>query len=148
MGATGESVRRLTSAGYDPHWSRDGKRIAYGTEPVNDPYSRAVRSQLWIVDVGSGQTTKLLDGDGVQPVWSPGDKRIAYWANTGGQRDIWTIAPSGGAAVAVTKDAFTDWAPEWSPDGKWLYFASDRGGSPNLWRVPMDEGAGKPTGPG
>jgi Tol biopolymer transport system component len=147
MGATGESVRRLTTAGYDPHWSRDGKRIAYGTEPVNDPYSRAVRSQLWIVDVGSGQTTKLLDGDGVQPVWSPGDKRIAYWANTGGQRDIWTIAPSGGEAVAVTKDAFTDWAPEWSPDGKWLYFVSDRGGSPNLWQVPMDEGAGNPTGP-
>ena len=147
MGATGESVRRITSAGYDPRWSRDGKQIAYGTEPVNDPYSRAVRSQLWIVDVGSGQTTKLLDGDGVQPVWSPGGKRIAYWANTGGQRDIWTIAPSGGEAVAVTTDAFTDWAPEWSPDGKWLYFVSDRGGSPNLWRVPIDESAGKPTGP-
>jgi len=147
MGATGESVRRITTAGHDPRWSRDGKRIAYGTEPVNDPYSRAVRSQLWIVDVGSGQTTKLSDGDGVQPVWSPTDKRIAYWANTGGQRDIWTIAPSGGEAVAVTSDAFTDWAPEWSPDGRWLYFVSDRGGSPNLWRVPMDESAGRPTGP-
>jgi Tol biopolymer transport system component len=147
MGATGESVRRITTAGQDPHWSRDGKRIAYGTEPVTDPYSRAVRSELWIVDVASGQTTKLLDGDGVQPVWSPGDKRIAYWANTGGQRDIWTIAPAGGEPVAVTKDAFTDWAPEWSPDGRWLYFVSDRGGSPNLWRMPMDEDAGTPTGP-
>ena len=147
MGATGESVRRITTAGYDPHWSHDGRRLAYGTEPVNDPFSRAVRSQLWVVDVASGQTTKLLDGDGVQPVWSPNDTRLAYWANTGGQRDIWTIAPSGGEPVAITNDAATDWAPEWSPDGKWLYFVSDRGGSPNLWRVPVDERAGTAAGP-
>jgi Tol biopolymer transport system component len=147
MGATGESVRRITTAGYDPRWSRDGRRIAYGTEPVVDPYSRGVRSQLWVVEVGTGQTTKLWNGDGVQPAWSPTGARIAYWGNTGGQRDIWTIAPSGGEPVAVTRDAATDWAPEWSPDGKWLYFVSDRGGSPNVWRVPMNETAGTAEGP-
>ena len=31
MGATGESVRRLTDFGYNPAWSPDGKEIVFGT---------------------------------------------------------------------------------------------------------------------
>src|SRR3954469_4894813 len=147
MGATGESVRRVTASGADPRWSPDGKRLAYATEPVHDPSSRLTRSELWTADVDSGATTKLSAGDGVQPAWSPHGQRIAFWANTAGQRDIWTIAASGGAPVAVTKDAATDWAPEWSPDGRWIYFVSDRGGSPNLWRIAVDESTGVPSAP-
>jgi Tol biopolymer transport system component len=146
MGATGESVRRVTSGGFDPRWSPDGRGLAYASEAVNDPYSRAVRSSLWTVDVASGQATKLWDGDGVQPTWSPKGTRIAFWSNTGGQRDIQTIAASGGTPIAVTSDPATDWAPEWSPDGRWLYFVSDRGGSPNLWRVAIDEASGAVSG--
>jgi Tol biopolymer transport system component len=146
MGATGESVRRITAAGFDPRWSPEGNRLAYATEAVTDPYSRAVRSELWMADVASGATTKLWDGDGVQPAWSPKGTRIAYWSNTSGQRDIWTIAASGGTPAAVTSDSATDWAPEWSPDGRWLYFVSDRGGSPNLWRVAIDQESGAVSG--
>ena len=49
MGATGESVRRLTSSGADPRWSPDGGRLAYATEPVVDPYpaSRSPRCGPW-----------------------------------------------------------------------------------------------------
>jgi Tol biopolymer transport system component len=106
-----------------------------------------VRSELWTADVASGQVTRLWEGDGVQPVWSPDGGRIAYWANSGGQRDIWTIASGGGSApVAATRDAATDWAPEWSPDGRWLYFVSDRGGSANLWRLAIDQASGVVSG--
>jgi Tol biopolymer transport system component len=34
MGATGESVRRLTNFGYNPAWSPDGKEIAWATQGV------------------------------------------------------------------------------------------------------------------
>lgn len=146
MGATGESVRRITSSGYDPCWSPDGRRIAYATEGVSDPYSRLTRSELWTADVDTGATTRLLNGDAVQPSWSPHGSRIAFWANSGGQRDIWTVASSGGTRVAVTSDPATDWTPEWSPDGRFLYFISDRGGSPNLWRVAIDESTGATSG--
>ncbi len=146
MGATGESVRRVTTAGFDPSWSPDGKSLAYSTEPVVDPYARNVRAELWTADLSTGQSSKLLDGDAVQPSWSPDGTRIAYWANAGGQRDIWTVDARGGTPVAVTKDAATDWSPEWSPDGAWLYFSSDRGGSMNLWRVGIDQRSGSPAG--
>ena len=142
MGATGESVRRITSAGSDPRWSPDGKHLAYAMEGVDDPYSRLTQSELWTADVESGAARKILKSDAVQPSWSPHGSRIAFWANTGGQRDIWTIAPAGGKPVAVTNDPATDWAPEWSPDGRFLYFVSDRGGSPNLWRISIDESTG------
>ena len=52
MGATGESVRRVTDAGFDPSWSPDGRRLVYATEEVFDPVSRDGNSELWIVEVG------------------------------------------------------------------------------------------------
>ncbi|HLF56749.1 MAG TPA: protein kinase, partial [Thermoanaerobaculia bacterium] len=146
MGATGESVRRVTDAGFDPAWSPDGRRLVYATEQVVDPVSRSGTSQLWIVDIETGKKTRRLPGDAVQPVWSRHGDRIAYWANPAGQRDLWTVAAEGGEPVAVTEDAATDWSPEWSPDGRWLYFSSDRGGSFNLWRVPIDPGSGGAAG--
>ena len=77
-----------------------------------------------------------------------------YWSNTGadgsiegtGQRDIYTVAASGGPRVPVTHDAAIDWSPVWSPDGRSVYFASDRGGVMNLWRIAVDEESGRVLG--
>ncbi len=146
MGATGESVRRVTGQGFDPAWSPDGKRLVYSTEPVFDPYSRQGRAELWTVEIVSGAARRLFEGDAVQPTWSRDGKRIAYWVNDGGQRDIWTIGAGGGEPVAVTHDVATDWSPEWSPDGRWLYFSSDRGGSFDVWRIAIDSETGRTSG--
>src|SRR5262245_6027900 len=145
-GATGESVRRVTDAGFDPAWSPDGKQIAFGTEEVGDPSSRVGQSTLFAVDASGGQPRKLVDGDGVQPSWSPSGERIVFWSNINGQRDIYTVAASGGARVAVTEDSAIDWSPVWSPDGRYIYFASDRGGARNLWRIAVDQSSGRPRG--
>jgi Tol biopolymer transport system component len=146
MGATGESVRRVTTEGFDPVWSPDGKRLVYSTEPVQDPYSREGNAELWTVEIVSGAARRLFAGDAVQPTWSRDGRRVAYWANADGQRDIWTIGANGGEPVAVTHDEATDWSPEWSPDGRWLYFSSDRGGSMSLWRIAIDTGTGRTDG--
>jgi len=146
MGATGESVRRVTDLGFNPAWSPDGRQLAFANEAVGDPYSRAIESELWKVDLRDGATTRLTETDAVQPAWSPDGGRIAFWSNTGGQRDVWTVDAAGGEPLAVTSDRFTDWSPAWSPDGRWLYFSSDRGGSMNLWRVPIDAASGRTRG--
>ena len=145
-GATGESVRRLTDEGFEPAWSPDGTMIAYANEEIFDPASRQGESVLRVVDVAGGTPRKLLDEDGVQPAWSPSGERIAYWRNVGGQRDICTVAATGGVPVPVTNDPAIDWSPVWSPDGKYLYFSSDRGAAMNLWRVRIEQSTGRVLG--
>jgi Tol biopolymer transport system component len=159
MDANGGSLQRLTTEGFNPTWSPDGKEIAYSSvQIVADPASRPVRGALNAINIATLQRRTLYAlGDAVQPRWSPNGQRVAYWAfaKQGGQRDIWTIGlPYEHAGVviqaqpvAVTEDAATDWNPVWSPDGNYLYFASDRSGSMEIWRVAIDESSGITKGP-
>jgi serine/threonine protein kinase/Tol biopolymer transport system component len=149
MGATGESVHRLTDFGFEPAWSPDGREIAVSTDEVRDPRSRSTDGQIWRVDVATGQKRLLpVQGDAVQPAWSPHGTRIAYWGvpKVGSQRVIWTAPARGGKAVPVTHDTYINWSPTWSPDGRYLYFTSDRSGSMNLWRVAIAEATGEVQG--
>jgi Tol biopolymer transport system component len=147
MGATGESVRRITDSCYNPAWSPEGNEVVCATEGVIRPETRLVsRSELWRVNVASGRKRRIAEGDAVQPHWSPHGWRIAYWAIHNGQRDVFTMPAGGGEAVPVTSDSYVDWNPVWSPDGEYLYFSSDRGGSLNLWRIAIDERSGRLRG--
>jgi Tol biopolymer transport system component len=147
MGATGESVKRLTGSGYNPAWSPNGKEIAFADEGIVKPSSRINSSKVSVVDVTTGQSRLITKDDAVQPNWSPHGNRIAYQGRrNAAQRDIFTISADGGAPVEVTNDAAMDWNPVWSPDGNYLYFVSDRAGSMNLWRVPIQEETGKVLG--
>ena len=117
MGATGESVRRVSTRGFNPAWSPDGEEIVFGTERILQPNNRTSVSQLWITNAATGDERLLTNGDAVQPHWSPGGERIAYWAiDEGAIRDLWTVSRDGDAPVQVTTDAFVNWNPVWSPD--------------------------------
>jgi Tol biopolymer transport system component len=50
MGTTGESVRRVTSFGYTPAWSPDGKRLVVSSDTFVFPTDLAARgeSRLWV----------------------------------------------------------------------------------------------------
>ncbi|MCI0447160.1 serine/threonine-protein kinase, partial [bacterium] len=130
MGATGESVKRLTNFGYFPAWSPDGNEIAFVTQDFFDVHDRGDFSELWILNATTGEKRQITKKpiDAIQPNWSPHGTRIAYWSVPLSQRDIATIPAKGGPEVKVTDDQYTDWSPVWSVDGKFLYFASDRGG--------------------
>ena len=146
MGRTGESVRRLTDNGYTPAWSPDGTQLVFSTVTPN--VFQVPLSELWVVNLASGDRRRLSDDIGIQPSWSPHGHRIAWWTTTAkegvsGQRDIYTSPAEGGTPVPVTSDAALDWNPVWSPDGRHLYFASNRGGSMNVWRVAIDEQSGR-----
>jgi eukaryotic-like serine/threonine-protein kinase len=147
--ANGESPVRVCDFGYSPSWSPDGTRILVGTEKIPQPSTRPTKSQLWSIDLNSGQRQRISEGDALQPTFSPHQKRIAYWSrpNRYGQREhILTVPVSGGEPVAVTDGSSTDLNPIWSPDGKYLYFSSNRGGSSNIWRVVIDEDTGATSG--
>jgi Tol biopolymer transport system component len=147
-GATGESVRRVTDIGFHPAWSPDSTQIAFTTERIDSPFSRSSIATLYVVDVsgGSARPRQVVDDDAVQPSWSPSGDHLVYWTNTGGQRDIYTVAAAGGPRVPVTEDAALDWSPVWSPDGRFIYFSSDRGGDMSLWRIAVDPATGQSQG--
>jgi Tol biopolymer transport system component len=160
MGATGESVRRLTDFGYNPAWSPDGKEIVFGAANGSDPRAWAgARHALWRVNVATGEKRQIAaEGaaqpdwrqvaplGAVQPSWSPHGYRIAFGTQKEGRRDIATMTADGREPVAATNDTAVDWNPIWSPDGRHLYFLSDRSGSMNVWRIPLEERAGKVLG--
>jgi eukaryotic-like serine/threonine-protein kinase len=147
MGASGESVRRLSDKGlaYHPAWSPDSQQVLYTEENIRDPRNRQVAPRrLWAVNIKTLEKRLISTDDVAQPQWSPGGYRIAYWAsNQSSERDLWTMSPRGDQAVQLTNDAATDWNPVWSPDGKYLYFVSDRSGGMQLWRVAIDEPSGQ-----
>ncbi len=147
MGASGESVRRLSDRGfaYHPAWSPDSQEVIYTEERFRDPRERQISPhRLWVVNIKTFEKRLITTRDVVQPQWSPNGHRLAYWAmDASSQRDIWTMNLEGDGAVQVTNDAATDWNPIWSPDGKYLYFVSDRSGGMQLWRVAIDEQTGR-----
>ncbi|HET9225773.1 MAG TPA: LpqB family beta-propeller domain-containing protein, partial [Thermoanaerobaculia bacterium] len=148
MGATGESVRRITDFGFQPSWSPDSRELAFSTEAVTDPAVQTTHRQVWRVEVATGRRRMVSAGDAAQPSWSPGGHRIAVLGIERDRAKLWTLPAGGGILTSVLDEdeKAISWSPVWSPDGRHLYFLSNRGGSINLWRLPIDEKSGQALG--
>lgn len=151
MGASGESIRRLSDKGpaFHPAWSPDSQEVIYTEERFKDPRERSILPhRLWAVNIRTLEKRLITTQDVAQPQWSPNGYRLAYWASDEkSQRDIWTMSPTGESIVQITNDAAIDWNPVWAPDGKYLYFVSDRSGGMQIWRVAIDEQTGRALSP-
>ena len=155
-------ARQLTSGIFDegdPTWSRDGSRILFVSNRVEEPYYVPQDSNVYAVPASGGEMQTLIDIDGPvrQPSASPDGARFVFagfvnppavQSHTQSQLYLW----EGGKALALTaKQDFEigsgvggdQHAPRggtpqpivWSPDGKSVITGLTEHGSANLVRL-------------
>lgn len=119
---TGTRVKQLTMAGknYRPHWSPDGKRIAYLHEAAG------VRN-VWVMNANGSGKSQVAKSVTSEPTWSPDGKWLAFGGSTGRLSKIKSTAPYGSPVALPDGDVepIVAGTLAWSPDGKKIAFASD-----------------------
>jgi Tol biopolymer transport system component len=111
-----------------PHWSPDGKLIAFDSRAGGE-------ANIYIVDPHGGVPRKLAIDirDNSVPTWSHDGNWIYFINGEDAQKaQVWKVPSNGGHAVQVAKHGAAH-ALE-SPDGRYVYFSRAR----RLWRVGID----------
>lgn len=122
-----------------PHWSPDGKMIAFVC-------SRDGPDQIWVVArdgrVGPLQVTyDRYDNNDIQ--WAPDGTRIAFSSQRNAddifKSAICVVSARGGKVRQLTDgQEGNDRTPRWSPGGRSIAFVSDRGGYDDIWLISSD----------
>ncbi|MFY9724184.1 MAG: prolyl oligopeptidase family serine peptidase [Bryobacteraceae bacterium] len=109
----------------DPRISPDGQVVVY-LERWNDRPAAAVRANLRIASIDSGQPRALTDGPWRDraPRWSPDGGRIAFLSDRDGGRNIHIVPLAGGQSSVVATGGYTPLALAWSPDGQSIAFTA------------------------
>ena len=117
MGATGESVRRVTDFGFNPAWSPEGGAIAFATEGVQEAGSRITVSGLWVVTLATARRAGSRWRTPFSPTGPPAvtGSRTGASPRTRASGTCGRFPPREGKAVPITDDEFVDWNPSGRP---------------------------------
>jgi hypothetical protein len=137
ISSAGGAGRNLSNSGAaadddDPAWSPGGASIAFAR-------TLAGNADIWVMDApsdpatGGGANQQQLTtaaSNEIQPDYAPSGTRIAYSSDRHGpgNRQIYSIATTGGTETRITSSAADDTHPVYSPDGVRLSFARDGSG--------------------
>jgi Tol biopolymer transport system component len=126
----GTLERFTVGGGNGPVWSRDGRRIAYGTS--NGIYVKPADQ--------TGTAQLVLKGTGLNPAsFSPDGKSLVFQAsgrpNT--RADIGSVTLGDSLPRWLVASEFRDRQPQLSPNGRWLAYESDRTGQFELYVQPL-----------
>jgi tricorn protease len=122
---TGGSAMR-----YQPDWSADGKRIAFGDKD----------GRVFVVTLADKKMTEIVKSPRGQIrdyIWSPRGNYLAFsmatTANGFSQVYVWSAADN--QVQRVTEGTFNAFNPVWDPQGNYLYYISNREFAPQISNV-------------
>jgi Tol biopolymer transport system component len=104
-------------ATFDPAWSPDGTRIAWGHATAHGP------GKL-LITTPNGRVVRTVVRFSKKEVWTPtwaaNGRRLAFCTYDGrsGQERLWSVRRDGSHLSMIGR--LGDCDPEWSPDGRWI----------------------------
>ena len=144
----GGTPRQVTTGNFNDgafRWMPDGKHIVFSGLRVPDAEYAWRESEIYSVDVASGNVAQLTHRKGPdnQPMPSPDGKLVAY-TGFDSTSDTWVdsklyVMNADGSGPQVISGSF-DRSPSglmWAKDGSGIYFTAEDAGSRNLYFAPL-----------
>lgn len=129
-------VARSRESLLSPHWSPDGKKIAYVSFESGN-------SAIYVQDITTGSRQLVSArprGINSAPAWSPDGSKLAISLSYSGNPEIYVMDVASRQETRLTKTLSINTEPVWSPDGQSIYFTSDRSGRPQIYQTPASGG--------
>ncbi len=147
MQSDGTNPVKLThdAGGYhNLRWSPDGRYVAFTSQ-------RQDGTQVYIVDVKTGEETKISEGSAQasRPSWSPDGQFLAYVSGLrgGSNQTLHILAMGTGESISFPSFRALDRPPLWSPDGQYLVYEGNEDWNQDgfqetkVWVLRVEDGA-------
>ena len=125
----------------------EGTWISLDVAPDGQTIVFELLGDLYTLPVAGGQARPLTEGMAFdsQPRFSTDGKRIVFLSDREGAENVWTMAPNGADARAITKDEKSEFAsPSFTPDGDYVLVSKmpDDAQAFELWMYHVKGGSG------
>ena len=119
----------------DPHWSPDGRSIAFTSRVNGSPDIFVMRCEEKATSCGPARQLTRSPAPDANPTWSRDGQFIYFSSSRSGQFEVWRL-PADGTPKAERITWNNGYLARESVDGKWLYFSKLWEGN-GFWRISL-----------